>query len=414
MNTQTTVRPQQNLSINTQPNHEPRFYHNTQSPHKENNNQTPTQDIPESSNTRNQSQPSPTIPKSFLYSETDIHEGISACSSSLIGKFITDKPIHVNSIQNGLENIWGAPQGLKIQELGGKIMQFYMKNKADQERILYGNPWIFRNSWLVVKPWDRGTDLNTVDFDHVPIWIQLWGLPQHCKTKKMGENIGALLGKVEESEFYEYPGKKVIIKIKVAINVHNPITSGIHVGNLTDGTSWIDFRYEKLPQVCFNCGLLGHGDKLCRNQALNVDTLAPIGPWIRSTQYGRRKMEEKDKKYYSNPSHSKDFGHYSPPVPSDLLEKLAALKVHSPTQSSSSHNTTNDGSSSTQKSGNGSRTDIQAQQADINKKPHRLSHIDNMETSPEPISQLQGIQTKRQKTDDYLRADSAMQAGPEP
>jgi hypothetical protein len=203
-----------------------------------------------------------------------------------------------------------------------------MTDPADRDKILQGNPWIFRNSCLIVKPWDRNTDIQKIDFENVPIWVQLWGLPPHCKTKKMGESIGALMGKVEASEFYEYPGKKVIIKIKVAVNIHKPILSGIHVGNPTDGTCWVDYRYEKLPQVCFNCGLIGHMDKLCRNQALNLDTLAPIGPWIRSTQYGRRKTEDKDRHHYSNPSHGKNFGHYSPPVPSDLLERLAALRVN--------------------------------------------------------------------------------------
>jgi hypothetical protein len=95
-----------------------------------------------------------------------------------------------------------------------------MDDIMDQERILQGNPWIFRNSWLVVHPWDRQTDPATLDFDHAGVWIQLWGLPPHCKTKKMGESIGELLGSVEASEFYEYPGKKMIIKIKVAIDVH--------------------------------------------------------------------------------------------------------------------------------------------------------------------------------------------------
>ncbi|GAU38621.1 hypothetical protein TSUD_276590 [Trifolium subterraneum] len=41
-------------------------------------------------------------------------------------------------------------------------------------------------------------------------------------------------------------------------------------------------------------------------------------------------MEDKDKRFHSNPSHSKNFGHYSPPVPADLLEKLAAMKVNTP------------------------------------------------------------------------------------
>jgi hypothetical protein len=143
-----------------------------------------------------------------------------------------------------------------------------MNRAIDQERILLGNPWIFRNSWLIVKAWNIQTDPTVEDFTQAPVWIQLWGLPPHCKTKKMGESIGNLLGKVEASEFYEYPGKKMIIKIKVAINVLQPIQSGILIGNHKDGTTWIDFRYERLPQVCFQCGILGHMEQLCQNQPM--------------------------------------------------------------------------------------------------------------------------------------------------
>jgi hypothetical protein len=284
----------------------------------------------ESSNTNQQDLPSQKLPEFFVYPEGIIEEGVSSCTRSIIGKIITDKSIHVSSIQNGLESIWGAPQGLKVQEIEGKLLQFFMDKEADQDRILLGNPWIFRNSWLIVKPWDRETDLQTLDFNHVPIWIQLWGLPAHCKTKQMGENLGALMGKVEASEFYEYPGKKMIIKIKVSINVQKPLPSGIHVGNPNDGNCWIDYRYEKLPLVCFKCGIVGHKDKLCRNPPMVLGTLAPLGPWIRSTQYGRRKMEAKDKKFYSNPSQNPEFGKYSPPVPIGLLEKLAAMKIQTP------------------------------------------------------------------------------------
>jgi len=122
-----------------------------------------------------------------------------------------------------------------------------MESKFDHDRILLSNPWIFINSWLVIKPWDRETNIRSLDFDHVPIWVQLWGLPNHCKIKQMGESLGALLGNVEAVEFYEYPRKNKISNIKVAINVHHPIQTGIHVGNPTDGTIWIYFRYEKLP-----------------------------------------------------------------------------------------------------------------------------------------------------------------------
>lgn len=139
--------------------------------------------------------------------------------------------------------------------------------------------------------------------------------------------MGALLGTIEASELYEYPGRNIIIKIKVAINVHNPISSGIHVGNLIDGTTLVDFRYEFLPLVCFNCGLLGHGEKLCQNQPLEHGNLAPLGPWIRSSQYGRHIMDPKENKFHSNPSKARNFGQYNPPVPKDMLQQLANMKL---------------------------------------------------------------------------------------
>jgi hypothetical protein len=178
-----------------------------------------------------------------------------------------------------------------------------------------------------VQPWDRQSDPRNLDFNHAPVCIQLWGLPPHCKTKQLGISIGELLGKVEVADLYEYPGKKVIVKIKVFINVYQPITTGILIGNQRDGTHWIDFRYENLPQVCFKHGLLGHSDKLCMNEAINMENQTPIGPWIRSNQYGRRLVDEKDKRYHSNPSQGSNYGQYNPPIPATMLEQMAAMKI---------------------------------------------------------------------------------------
>jgi hypothetical protein len=171
--------------------------------------------------------------------------------------------------------------------------------------------------------------------------------------------------------------------------------------------------YEKLPQVCFKCGMIGHMDKLCRNPALNLGTLAPLGPWIRSTQYGRRKLDEKDIKYYSNPSQAKNYGQYSPPVPSDLLEKLAALKV----QNKEDSNSTQQAQEQAYKPTEGSSTmeGIIMQQEDRVKKAHKLvstqeTQIANSTTFP--LSQEHMLQIKRQKIEDSLRAGTVRQASP--
>jgi hypothetical protein len=292
----------------------------------------PQQDQQNDSSKKQQTSPgnqqaSPTRPGFFVYPEKIINNGVNACQRSVLGKIITEKSIHLNSIQNGLESIWGSPSGLRIQEIEEGILQFFMDRKYDQERILLGSPWVFRNSWLIVKAWDRQLDPKCIDFSHAPVWVQMWGLPSHCKTKEMRESLGSIMGTVETSELYEYPRKKLIVKIKVAINVYQPIQTGILIGNHRDRTHWIDYRYENLPQVCFKCGMLGHEEKLCMNEAFYMEGHAPLGPWIRSNQYGRRMRSETDKQYHSNPSQGSNYGHYSPPIPASMLAQMAEMKL---------------------------------------------------------------------------------------
>ncbi|KAJ1382713.1 hypothetical protein SESBI_44026 [Sesbania bispinosa] len=91
-------------------------------------------------------------PPIVIYDEEDVQESFELCSKSLIGAFLTDKPIHINSLQNALAGIW--------------------------------------NAWLSLKRWERGSDVREINFSIVPLKVQIWGLPLHCPTTKMGYKIG--------------------------------------------------------------------------------------------------------------------------------------------------------------------------------------------------------------------------------
>jgi hypothetical protein len=144
---------------------------------------------------------------------------------------------------------------------------------------------------------------------------------------------------------------------------------------------------------------------------MELGTLAPLGPWIRSTQYGKRKMEEKDMKYYSNPSHGRDFGHTSPTVPADLLEKLAAMKV----QAETGNNFTQQKNQQYKAQQPANMSEVHMQQEARTKKAHRITQgIDDnaMETDNDLSTQDQILQAKRQKMEENLRVGTARQASP--
>jgi hypothetical protein len=262
------------------------------------------------------------------YQEDHVQEGIQNCKKSLIGKILSEKIITKQIIHNTLIGIWGDPKGFQISEVEGGFYHIAMDTEKDIARALKGNPWTIRNSWLIVQPWDREKDPKELEFQKVPIWIQLWGLPLHCKTIAMGKHIGAQIGLVEDSALYDFPDKARIIKIKVQIDATQPIRPGMFIGNSKDGVKWVDFRYENLPLFCFQCGFIGHSENSCNRSDLAMEEggINPRGPWLRSTSYGRKVNDKRDPRFNSNPMKSMSGGCFSP-IPKAMLDLMAKMSL---------------------------------------------------------------------------------------
>ncbi|KAJ1375649.1 Zinc finger, CCHC-type [Sesbania bispinosa] len=250
-------------------------------------------------------------PSFIIYDEEDVVEGVELCSKSLIGKIITQKPIHLNSVQSALEGIWCNPVGFRMEEIFPKTFQFFFGSEEDTTRVLGGSPWLFRNSWLG----------------------PIVGFTPNCRTPKMGRKVGACLGRVEESEVYEGRDKITFVKLLVEVNTHKPLLPGIPVGSHMDGVTWVDFRYERLPQFCYMCGHIGHDEDSCKVPTApnpdedNGDKV--LGPWLRASQVGRKiaassNHPKGDTRERPNP---KSQGNMS----RDVIALLSALKVTSET-----------------------------------------------------------------------------------
>ncbi|XP_057444625.1 uncharacterized protein LOC130736865 [Lotus japonicus] len=198
-----------------------------------------------------------------LFDDGDVADALGEYENCLVGRFLTDKPIHKGSLQSALGNIWCNPRDFRVEEISNKVFLFHLGDEKDARRIIQGSPWVFRNSWLLIQPWSCHVEPVDMVFDSVAVWVQFWGLPLHCRTIKMGTKIGSSIGEVLDVDLFELPDRKVIVKAMVEIDVSKPLLEGINGGSHKDGVFWIDFKYEKLPQFCFICGIIGHGDQFC-------------------------------------------------------------------------------------------------------------------------------------------------------
>lgn len=105
---------------------------------------------------------------------------------------------------------------------------------------------------------------------------------------KFARKVGKDIGKVVETERDEKGfiwGKYV--RLRVSIDITKPLRRGVLV-DMPDGKkAWAPLKYERLPNFCFWCRRLGHGDRDCEDklQLLEKDgnAKAQYGPWLRAS-----------------------------------------------------------------------------------------------------------------------------------
>ncbi|MED6150515.1 hypothetical protein PIB30_073104 [Stylosanthes scabra] len=70
-----------------------------------------------------------------------------------------------------------------------------------------------------------------MDFTKVKVKLQMWNIPEHCKTIALGKKIAEKIGKVEDCELFSMgPGKETFIKATVDMDIKAPIKRGIMMG----------------------------------------------------------------------------------------------------------------------------------------------------------------------------------------
>ncbi|MED6145341.1 hypothetical protein PIB30_024242 [Stylosanthes scabra] len=117
-------------------------------------------------------------------------------SKSLIGRIMADRSFSFGLGESSFTAIWNYPEGLKIKSLGDNIYQFSFVKETDMLRFKRGSPWLFKQYLIHVQPWNNETILEVSSFSVISMWIQLWEMPDFCKTREAATKIGEKLGSI--------------------------------------------------------------------------------------------------------------------------------------------------------------------------------------------------------------------------
>nr|POE98140.1 uncharacterized protein CFP56_51331 [Quercus suber] len=125
--------------------------------------------------------------------------------------------------------------------------------------------------------------VRMVNFTHLPMWVQVRGLPFDLTTEEAGHDIGQGLGKVIE---VDCKGIKMdqtcFLHIRVEVLLDRPLQRGGPIVSPESDEAKVSFRYEHLVGWCFVCGRIGHDMKECESATERDKNGRPYGDWLKA------------------------------------------------------------------------------------------------------------------------------------
>ncbi|KAL5797702.1 hypothetical protein ACOSQ2_002522 [Xanthoceras sorbifolium] len=188
-----------------------------------------------------------------------------------------------------IPKIWRLTNEVSVELVRDNIFAFHFQNALDKNRVLAGGPWNFDNSLLILEGPRGWGDISKMSFSKADFWIQIHNVPLLCMTRNIGLQLGAKIGKVKDMDVGasgDCTGK--FLRVRVEVDVCQPLKRGLRI-RLEDSEEeqTLLLRYERMPEFCFECGLIGHSFRECPSKNHQKDatdfTKHKYGTWIRAS-----------------------------------------------------------------------------------------------------------------------------------
>lgn len=204
---------------------------------------------------------------------------------SLVGRFLADKKLNVAAIKTRLAVLWRPKEGVAFSEIADNTFIFEFYHVVDRDRIVEGGPWSFDNCMLVWHEWPIGVRPDAVKLNLCPIWVQVYDVPPGSMSEKIGKEIGRFLGGFMEYDKNNNSSyRRQYMRLRVTIDVRKPLKRYKKILYGENKFTYLNFKYERLGNFCYICGLLGHTEKFCekRFRVPAAEIVTEWGAWLKA------------------------------------------------------------------------------------------------------------------------------------
>ena len=204
----------------------------------------------------------------------------------IAAKFLTNRALNIEAVIRTFSPLWKAMNGFKVHNVGDHILLFVFDNKKEIEKIFASEPWSFDKHLVVLQRFENNSPISELSFTWTAFWVQIYDIPFRYMNRRVAEDICAVIGVVDRTISTDEMEGGSFMHVRILIDISLPLCHG-RVLSLEDGGEvWVNFKYERLPNICYWCGCLTHNDRDCEVWINNDGMLKTgdqeYGPWLRA------------------------------------------------------------------------------------------------------------------------------------
>lgn len=192
----------------------------------------------------------------------------------------------------------------------------------DRDKIFSACPWAVQGYIVILRNWSPSLNINEIPFCHSPFWIQVHNIPPNRMNKMNAEKMGSLVGSFLQ---YDMDGQgnpiRSFLRLRAQVDITKPLRTGVFIKREDESSLWLAFKYERLSDLCYRCGRLGHTQNSCRSSQRSsdgaTDPRLAFGPWLRGSPSSLKYRAQQHSHHFPHASGSKPHTDNVPPVATD-------------------------------------------------------------------------------------------------
>ncbi|KAL8457682.1 hypothetical protein ACS0TY_035523 [Phlomoides rotata] len=229
------------------------------------------------------------VPDDIVVLEEDPQNCTTVASLCIVGHVLTRKSFNAFGFLETMKRAMNPSKGFTIKEIGPNLFSFKFRSVGDLLEIRKREPWHFEKNLLMLKTLETDEQPSKASFSSANFWIRIYDLPLSAISENNIRSIASRAGEVLEIDPLSLEGLSRSIRVRIRLDVTKPLKQGMTVARKNDSPVWVPFKYERLPSLCFFCGMLGHMKRECDlveegEHLLEVpDAKLPFGDWLRAS-----------------------------------------------------------------------------------------------------------------------------------